>query len=139
MPLTMRPTGLGSDFYKDKIDYGIHCGEWCMGRIYETRTVLADLRWFWALDPPSKPGHMQTSNHVASLDEAKASSRQAGSSGRPGRRWKRHRDGDDLETRVRRHHPADRTKPPASGDARQTWVSWACYGGASRGGDLMLG
>ena len=32
------------------------CGEWCIGRIYETRTGSADLRWFWALHAPSKPG-----------------------------------------------------------------------------------
>jgi hypothetical protein len=45
MALTMRPTGLGSGFYKDNADYGIYCGEWCIGRIYETRTGPADLRW----------------------------------------------------------------------------------------------
>jgi hypothetical protein len=38
MPLKMRPTGLGSGHYKDVPDYGIYCGEWCIGRIYETRT-----------------------------------------------------------------------------------------------------
>ena len=38
MTLTMRPTGLGSGFHKDNVDYGIFCGEWCIGRIYETRT-----------------------------------------------------------------------------------------------------
>jgi hypothetical protein len=39
MPLKMRPTGLGHGVYKDVPDYGIYCGEWCIGRIYETRTV----------------------------------------------------------------------------------------------------
>jgi hypothetical protein len=54
MPLKMRPTGLGHGVYKDNVDYGIFCGEWCIGRIYETRTGPADLRWFWALHAPSK-------------------------------------------------------------------------------------
>jgi hypothetical protein len=72
MPLKMRPTGLGSGFYKDNVDYGIYCGEWCIGRIYETRTGPKELRWFWALHAPSKPGTMRTSNQVATLDEAKA-------------------------------------------------------------------
>ena len=56
MPLKMRPTGLGHGVYKDNVDYGVFCGEWCIGRIYETRTGPADLRWFWALHAPSKPG-----------------------------------------------------------------------------------
>ena len=38
MPLKMRPTGLGHGVYKDTIDYGVFCGEWCIGRIYQTRT-----------------------------------------------------------------------------------------------------
>ena len=28
-----RPTGLGSGFYKDNVDYGIYCGEGCIGGI----------------------------------------------------------------------------------------------------------
>jgi len=72
MPLAMRPTGLGHGAYKDKVDYGIFCGEWCIGRIYETRTGPEELRWFWALHAPSKPGTMRTSNRVASLEVAKA-------------------------------------------------------------------
>ena len=38
MPLKLRPTGLGHGVYKDNVDYGVFCGEWCIGRIYETRT-----------------------------------------------------------------------------------------------------
>ena len=61
MPLKMRPTGLGHGVYKDNVDYGIYCGEWCIGRIYETRTGPADLRWFWALHVPRSRGiaHLQ--------------------------------------------------------------------------------
>jgi hypothetical protein len=37
MPLKMRPTGLGHGVYKDDLDYGVFCGEWCIGPIYQTR------------------------------------------------------------------------------------------------------
>ncbi len=46
MPLKMRPTGLGHGVYKDNVDYSVFCGEWCIGRIYETRTGPEQLRWF---------------------------------------------------------------------------------------------
>ena len=72
MSLKLRPTGLGHGVYKDVPDYSIFCGEWCIGRIYQTRTGPESLRWFWALHAPSKPGSMRTSNQVATLDEAKA-------------------------------------------------------------------
>ena len=72
MPLKLRPTGLGHGVYKDNVDYGVFSGEWCIGRIYETRTGPADLRWFWALHAPSKPGHLRISNQVATLEQAKA-------------------------------------------------------------------
>ena len=72
MALKMRPTGLDHGVYKVVPDYSIRCGEWCIGRIYETQTGPADLRWFWALHAPSKPGSMRTSNQVATLDQAKA-------------------------------------------------------------------
>ena len=55
MPLKMRPTGLGHGVYKDNVDYGVFSGEWCIGRIYETRTGPESLRWFWALHLPNKP------------------------------------------------------------------------------------
>ena len=44
MPLKMRPTGLGHGVYKDDTDYGVFCGEWCIGRIYQTRTGPESLR-----------------------------------------------------------------------------------------------
>jgi hypothetical protein len=53
------------------VDYGIFCGEWCIGRIYENRSGPKDLRWFWAFHAPSKPGSMRISNQVASLEAAK--------------------------------------------------------------------
>ena len=72
MPLTMRPTGLGHGVYKDSIDYGVFSGEWCIGRIYETRTGPESLRWFWALHLPNKPRGLRTDKRAATLDEAKA-------------------------------------------------------------------
>jgi hypothetical protein len=71
MALTMRATGLASGFYKDTMDYGIYSGEWCIGRIYENRSGPEDLRWFWALHAPSKPGTLRISNQVATLEIAK--------------------------------------------------------------------
>ena len=37
MPLTMRPTGLGSGIDKDRPGYAVCTGEWEVGRIYQTR------------------------------------------------------------------------------------------------------
>jgi hypothetical protein len=72
MALATRLTGLRSGFYEDTVDYSVFCGEWCIGRIYETRSSPESRRWFWALYAPSKPGSMRTSNQVVTLDEAKA-------------------------------------------------------------------
>ena len=49
MPLKLRPTGLGSGIDKDRPDYAVYCGEWGIGRIYETRGGPDNLRWFWSL------------------------------------------------------------------------------------------
>src|SRR4051812_23586392 len=69
MPLKLRPTGLGSGVDKDRPDYGVYCGEWCIGRIYEVRGGPAAYKWFWtlALAPP-----MARSDRAASLEEANA-------------------------------------------------------------------
>ena len=72
MALTMRPTGLSSGIYENSIDYSVFCGEWCIGRIYENRSGSEDMRWFWALHSPSKPGTLRISNQVATLETAKA-------------------------------------------------------------------
>jgi hypothetical protein len=68
----MRPTGLGHGFYQDSVDYSVFRGEWCIGRIYETRSGPEHLRWFWALHSPSKPGNLRIANQVATLEVAKA-------------------------------------------------------------------
>ena len=82
----LRPTGLGSGIDKDRTDYAIYCGGWAVGRIYETRGGPEHLRWFWSL---TVTGPMTRSDKVATLEEAKHSSRKAGTPGRRGRRWKR--------------------------------------------------
>jgi len=51
MPLTMRPTGLGAGIDKDRPDYAVYCGEWAIGRIYETRGGPDNLRWFGRSQP----------------------------------------------------------------------------------------
>jgi hypothetical protein len=69
MPVTMRPTGLGSGIDKDRPDYTVFTGEWEVGRIYETRGGPNNLRWFWSM---TVNGPMTRSDRVATLEEAKA-------------------------------------------------------------------
>jgi hypothetical protein len=69
MALKMRPTGLGSGFYKDNVDYTVFTGEWEVGRIYQTCGGPDSLRWFWSL---TVNGPMTRSDRVATLEEAKA-------------------------------------------------------------------
>jgi hypothetical protein len=38
MPLKLRPT-LGSGIDTDRPDYTVYCGEWSIGRIYQTGVV----------------------------------------------------------------------------------------------------
>jgi hypothetical protein len=76
-------------------DYGVFCGEWCIGRIYQTRTGPESLRWFWALHAPSKPGEMRTSNQVATMDEAKAEFEASWKRWKAGQSWKRRHSGHD--------------------------------------------
>jgi hypothetical protein len=45
----MRPAGLSSGIDQDRADYTVFCGEWNIGRIYQTRGGPDGLRWFWSL------------------------------------------------------------------------------------------
>ena len=85
MPLTMRPTGLGSGIDKDHADYTVFCGEWNIGRIYEVRGGPEHLRWFWALHFPSKPENLRTDNRWPRLKRQRRSSRRPGGNGWRGR------------------------------------------------------
>ena len=67
MPLKLRPTGLGHGVYKNNIDYGVFCGEWCMGR---TRTEIC--AGSGRSTPQVSQGTWRISNQVATLDEATA-------------------------------------------------------------------
>ena len=73
MPLTLRPTGLSSPAYRDWLDYVIVADGRAVGRIYEDRHSLPDLRWFCSItvDVDPKQGII-TSGRAASLEEAKA-------------------------------------------------------------------
>jgi hypothetical protein len=68
MPLKLRPTGLGSGIDKDRHDYAVYCGEWGVGRIYQTRVGPDSLRWFWSL---TVNGLMTRADCVATLEKAK--------------------------------------------------------------------
>jgi hypothetical protein len=46
MPLTLRPTDLGSPIDNEQKDYGVFSREWRIGRIYENRSGPEDQRWF---------------------------------------------------------------------------------------------
>jgi hypothetical protein len=86
MPLKLRPSGLSSGIDKDRPDYTVFAGEWGIGRIYQTRGGPESLRWSWSL---TVTGPMTRSDRVATLDQAKAHFRRAGTPGRRGRSWKK--------------------------------------------------
>ena len=89
MPLTMRPTGLGSGIDKDRPDYTVVTGEWEVGRIYQTRGGPDNLRWFWSM---TVNGPMTGSDRVATLEEPRRNFRKAGTHGRHGRSGRRRSD-----------------------------------------------
>jgi hypothetical protein len=73
MPLTLRPTGLSSPAYADKLDYVVCEDGKVIGRICEDWHTLPDLRWFWSITVYVDPRQgINTSGRAASLDEAKA-------------------------------------------------------------------
>jgi hypothetical protein len=47
--LTLRPTGLSSPACRDLVDYIVIQDNRAVGRIYEDRQALPDLRWFWSI------------------------------------------------------------------------------------------
>src|ERR1700736_4247030 len=68
MPLTLRPTGLSSPAYADKLDYVVCEDGKVIGRIYEDWHTLPDLRWFWSITVYVDPRQgINTSGRAASL------------------------------------------------------------------------
>ena len=49
MPLSLRPTGLSSPAYADQPDYVVCEDGKAIGRMYEDRQTLPELRWFWSI------------------------------------------------------------------------------------------
>ena len=102
MPLTMRPTGLGSGADKDRPDYTVYSGGWAVGRIYETRGGPDNLRWFWSM---TITGSMTRSDRVATLEEAKVQLRKSWDAWKV---WAKLEEVDELRRwAVRRYTCAD--------------------------------
>ena len=40
-----RTWAVGSGIDKDRLDYTVYCGEWEVGRIYDTRSGPESMRW----------------------------------------------------------------------------------------------
>jgi hypothetical protein len=73
MSLTLRPTGLSSPAYRDWLDYIVLEDGRAVGRMYEDRQTLPELRWFWSITVYVNPKlGITTSGRAPSLDEAKA-------------------------------------------------------------------
>src|SRR4051812_132655 len=93
MPLTLRPTGLGSGIDKDRPDYAVYCGGWEVGRIYQMRGGPDSLRWFRSM---TITGPLTRCDRVATLNEAKAQFQKSWDAWRRGPGWKRSDRGKPL-------------------------------------------
>jgi hypothetical protein len=72
MALSLRPTGLASPAFADQADDVVIEDGQVIGRIYEDRYVLADIRWFWSITEHVDPAlGIRTHNRVPSLQVAK--------------------------------------------------------------------
>jgi hypothetical protein len=71
--LTLRPTGPSPLIYQDQLDYEIFEDGRPIGRMYEDRHALPDLRWFWSITVfvGDQPG-VTTNGRAPILEEAKA-------------------------------------------------------------------
>ena len=73
--LTLRPTGLSSD--PDRKDYSVLLDGREIGRLYETATARAEVRWFWGFHMyPLGPLELPRDGRAATLEEAKVKFRQ---------------------------------------------------------------
>ena len=71
--LTLRPTALSSPIYRDQFDYEVLEDRRVIGRIYEDKHAIPQLRWFWSITVfvGYQPG-VVTNGWTATLEEAKA-------------------------------------------------------------------
>jgi len=71
--LSMRKTGLSSPAYADWFDCVVYDDGRPIGRIYEDRHTLPELRWFWSLTVLGA-GHARIpyNGRVPTLEQAKA-------------------------------------------------------------------
>jgi hypothetical protein len=68
----MRKTGLRSPAYADWFDCVVYDDGRPIGRIYEDRHALPDLRWYWSLTVLGAAHAGANSGRAPTLDEAKA-------------------------------------------------------------------
>jgi hypothetical protein len=69
--LTLRPTGLSPLIYRNQLDYEVIEDGRAIGRMYEDRHALPELRWFWSISVfvGYRPG---TNGRTPTLEQAKA-------------------------------------------------------------------
>ncbi len=72
MSLSMRKTGLSSPAYADWFDCVVYDDGRPIGRIYEDRHTLPELRWYWSITVLGAWQSGPTSGRAPSLEEAKA-------------------------------------------------------------------
>ena len=111
MPLKLSPSGLSSGIDKDRPDYTVYCGEWEVGRIYQSRSGPDNLRWFWSM---TVNGPMTRADRVATLEEAKAQFQKSWDA----RKAWAELDAIDLRCRPRQRPRRSGKKNPAAGGAR---------------------
>jgi len=72
MSLSMRKTGLASPAYADWFDCVIYDDGRPIGRIYEDRHTLLELRWYWSRTVLGAWQSGPSSGRVPTLEQAKA-------------------------------------------------------------------
>jgi hypothetical protein len=78
MALTMRPTGLSSPAYADRLDYIVFEDGYAIGRMYEDKHSPEELRWFWSITLFVDPKHgITTHGRGATLEMVKEQFRAA--------------------------------------------------------------
>ena len=73
MSLTLRPTGLSSPAYADWLDYTVYDDAKPVGRMYEDKMALPELRWLWSITAfvPLSLG-IKTNSRTSTIESAKA-------------------------------------------------------------------